>query len=126
MDRFLDGYNVTFIAYGQTGTGKTHTLFGSDLEKLDNFEADSGQVPEKWGLFPRALTAALAWLKDHGGGKGECEFTNDFGDDDGESNCCMKVSMMMINICIMMVVMMKMVILMTIRVEVMIIMITNR
>jgi DNA replication protein DnaC len=28
MKRFLDGYNVNFLAYGQTGTGKTHTLLG--------------------------------------------------------------------------------------------------
>lgn len=24
----LDGYNGTILAYGQTGTGKTYTLFG--------------------------------------------------------------------------------------------------
>ena len=28
IDQFLDGYNVTLLAYGQTGTGKTHTMFG--------------------------------------------------------------------------------------------------
>ena len=32
LEKFFDGYDVTFIAYGQTGTGKTHTLFGSELE----------------------------------------------------------------------------------------------
>eukprot|EP00403_Amphidinium_massartii_P026335 CAMPEP_0178387412 /NCGR_PEP_ID=MMETSP0689_2-20121128/9061_1 /TAXON_ID=160604 /ORGANISM="Amphidinium massartii, Strain CS-259" /LENGTH=649 /DNA_ID=CAMNT_0020007777 /DNA_START=1 /DNA_END=1950 /DNA_ORIENTATION=+ len=26
----LDGYNVTIFAYGQTGAGKTHTMYGSD------------------------------------------------------------------------------------------------
>ena len=25
----LDGYNVTLFAYGQTGAGKTHTMYGS-------------------------------------------------------------------------------------------------
>ena len=25
----FEGHNATFIAYGQTGTGKTHTIFGS-------------------------------------------------------------------------------------------------
>ena len=25
----MEGYNSTFLAYGQTGTGKTHTVFGS-------------------------------------------------------------------------------------------------
>lgn len=26
----IDGYNVTIFAYGQTGAGKTHTMYGSD------------------------------------------------------------------------------------------------
>ena len=26
----LDGYNGTILAYGQTGTGKTYTLFSHD------------------------------------------------------------------------------------------------
>ena len=26
---FLDGVNVNLMAYGQTGTGKTHTIFGA-------------------------------------------------------------------------------------------------
>ena len=29
LDQFLSGYNATFLAYGQTGTGKTHTMFGA-------------------------------------------------------------------------------------------------
>jgi len=28
VDRLLRGYNVTIFAFGQTGTGKTHTMFG--------------------------------------------------------------------------------------------------
>lgn len=28
------GYNCTVFAYGQTGTGKTHTMLGMDLWKL--------------------------------------------------------------------------------------------
>ena len=28
--QFLSGYNVTLFAYGQTGTGKTHTVIGGD------------------------------------------------------------------------------------------------
>jgi Cdc6-like AAA superfamily ATPase len=30
VEAIFDGYNSTFLAYGQTGTGKTHTVFGSD------------------------------------------------------------------------------------------------
>ena len=29
IDAFLDGVNVNLMAYGQTGTGKTHTIFGA-------------------------------------------------------------------------------------------------
>ena len=63
LDRFLDGYNVTFMAYGQTGTGKTHTMFGSQLGEVKHFEADSEDMPKQWGLFPRALISALERIK---------------------------------------------------------------
>ena len=39
----LSGYNGTLFAYGQTGTGKTHTMMGSDVE-------GDGR-----GIIPRAL-----------------------------------------------------------------------
>ena len=63
LDRFLEGYNATFLAYGQTGTGKTHTMFGSQLDRVEDFTVDSGEMPEMWGLFPRALLYAIARLK---------------------------------------------------------------
>ena len=28
IEGFLNGYNCNIMAYGQTGTGKTHTMFG--------------------------------------------------------------------------------------------------
>ena len=37
MDSVFEGFNATFLAYGQTGTGKTHTVFGSD-----GVQAESG------------------------------------------------------------------------------------
>jgi len=37
----VDGHNVTIFAYGQTGAGKTHTMYGT---------------PEKEGIAPRAIT----------------------------------------------------------------------
>lgn len=49
----LDGYNVTIFSYGQTGAGKTHTMYGSKesegiaprtiREIFDNLEAESGR-----------------------------------------------------------------------------------
>lgn len=31
IGKFLEGYNGTIFAYGQTGTGKTYTIEGEDL-----------------------------------------------------------------------------------------------
>ena len=41
----ISGYNCTFFCYGQTGTGKTYTMFGPD-------EIDG---PEQQGCAPRAF-----------------------------------------------------------------------
>ena len=32
IESVLEGYNGTIFAYGQTGTGKTHTMEGSKTE----------------------------------------------------------------------------------------------
>lgn len=63
IDSFLTGYNCTFIAYGQTGTGKTHTVFGapSSLRLIP----ETGDIHEQWGLFPRAITTMMRKMKDH-------------------------------------------------------------
>lgn len=39
----LEGYNGTIFAYGQTGTGKTHTMSGSETN------------PKEKGIMPRAF-----------------------------------------------------------------------
>ena len=43
MNNILEGYNGTIFAYGQTGTGKTHTMTG--------LEGDA----ELEGIMPRAF-----------------------------------------------------------------------
>ena len=40
------GYNGTVFAYGQTSSGKTHTMFGPD---------DYIDVPDEWGIVPKAM-----------------------------------------------------------------------
>ena len=35
LDSIRDGSQGTIMVYGQTGTGKTHTIFGSDPKKMD-------------------------------------------------------------------------------------------
>lgn len=56
----LNGYNASCITYGQTGTGKTHTMLGLDLWNIEN-----GSVPHSKfhfatdlvniGVIPRAM-----------------------------------------------------------------------
>lgn len=44
---FVEGYNATILAYGQTGTGKTHTMSGS------GFDARGEKHEELQGIIPR-------------------------------------------------------------------------
>lgn len=48
----LDGYNATILAYGQTASGKTHTMIG-DLRRQDDND----------GVIPRALEAIFLGLE---------------------------------------------------------------
>eukprot|EP00040_Diaphanoeca_grandis_P037293 m.242177 g.242177 ORF g.242177 m.242177 type:complete len:1048 (-) comp33791_c2_seq1:202-3345(-) len=51
LEEVLQGYNCTVFAYGQTGTGKTHTMEGVRTNKVyDSYTED----PDA-GLIPRAL-----------------------------------------------------------------------
>lgn len=33
LDHFIEGYNTTILAYGITGSGKTHTIFGNEKDE---------------------------------------------------------------------------------------------
>eukprot|EP01061_Rhynchopus_euleeides_P026687 TRINITY_DN4348_c0_g1_i2.p1 TRINITY_DN4348_c0_g1~~TRINITY_DN4348_c0_g1_i2.p1 ORF type:complete len:421 (+),score=179.23 TRINITY_DN4348_c0_g1_i2:173-1264(+) len=57
----MEGQHCTLLAYGQTGAGKTHTMFGPG-----NL-AD----PSEWGVFPRATMAALGSMAELQRGNGE-------------------------------------------------------
>ncbi|CAH8447958.1 unnamed protein product [Schistosoma turkestanicum] len=48
VDSVRNGYNCSLFAYGMTGTGKTHTIFGSE---------------EDPGLIPRICEALLSYMK---------------------------------------------------------------
>jgi len=55
---FFEGVNVNVMAYGQTGTGKTHTMFGTPGIMERAGRGDYGlSVHEGYGIFPRALIA---------------------------------------------------------------------
>ena len=49
----IEGYNGTILCYGQTGTGKTFTMFGEQAAD-DTFEK-SGDIRLNRGLVPRVL-----------------------------------------------------------------------
>jgi len=53
----VNATNVMLFAYGQTGTGKTHTMFGP-RESLS-----SDKPHDDWGLFPRAAHKALTTME---------------------------------------------------------------
>ena len=51
LDDVMAGFNCTVFAYGQTGTGKTHTMEGyGDLSLAADYSTDPNA-----GLIPRAL-----------------------------------------------------------------------
>ena len=64
VEEVLQGFNCTIFAYGQTGTGKTHTMTG-------DISAGAG-VPEGAGVIPRAIQQIFAHLE---GMSGATEFT---------------------------------------------------
>lgn len=58
LKEMVEGYNCTIFAYGQTGTGKTHTMSGT-------FSSKSLKGPdEACGIIPRTLYNLFDILKD--------------------------------------------------------------
>ena len=62
LNEFTDtpGRNVMCLAYGQTGTGKTHTIFGKKEAALDMNEKD------EWGIFPKVVDRTFAAMQAKG------------------------------------------------------------
>jgi hypothetical protein len=50
ISRFLEGFNCTILAYGQTSSGKTFTMTGIDLD------ADPADSSNGMGIIPRAVS----------------------------------------------------------------------
>lgn len=58
LKEMFEGYNCTVFAYGQTGTGKTHTMLGEftlptespDLRKVPQIKPE-----DQWGVIPRTI-----------------------------------------------------------------------
>ncbi|KAJ3793772.1 kinesin domain-containing protein [Lentinula aff. detonsa] len=65
VSRFIEGFNCTILAYGQTSSGKTFTMTGVDLD------ANPSDPNNGMGIIPRAVStifAAARKLKEERGG----------------------------------------------------------
>ncbi|CAK1594187.1 unnamed protein product [Parnassius mnemosyne] len=58
IEEVLAGYNCTVFAYGQTGTGKTHTMVGENTGDETNWQSDPLA-----GIIPRALSQLFDELR---------------------------------------------------------------
>ncbi|MFS8033224.1 putative kinesin motor domain, mechanosensitive ion channel MscS, LSM domain superfamily [Helianthus anomalus] len=69
VNEVLEGFNCTIFAYGQTGTGKTHTMEGEcNRAKLHNTamfivfcsrSGPNGKLPSEAGVIPRSVKQNL-------------------------------------------------------------------
>lgn len=59
VDGFLEGYNATVLAYGQTGTGKTHTMSGTSVDPK------GGKSDDLPGIIPRVIRATFEKMQNN-------------------------------------------------------------
>ncbi|KAA8498582.1 Kinesin-like protein KIF11 [Porphyridium purpureum] len=64
VEEVLQGYNCTVFAYGQTGTGKTHTMEGQKDFQEQTME-ERRKVSEHAGVIPRAISHIFSYLREH-------------------------------------------------------------
>ncbi|KAG8884235.1 hypothetical protein FRB97_004740 [Tulasnella sp. 331] len=57
VSRFLQGFNCTILAYGQTSSGKTYTMTGVDLDSDPNDPANG------MGIIPRAVATVFTGIQ---------------------------------------------------------------
>ncbi|RDB21522.1 hypothetical protein Hypma_011769 [Hypsizygus marmoreus] len=64
VSRFVEGFNCTILAYGQTSSGKTFTMTGIDLD-ADPMDPNNGM-----GIIPRAVSTIFSSAKQLKGERG--------------------------------------------------------
>lgn len=56
VPKFLEGYNVTVLAYGQTSSGKSYTMGTASSDSIDFEGLVAGKTPDpEMGIIPRAV-----------------------------------------------------------------------
>jgi DNA replication protein DnaC len=58
VSRFVEGFNCTILAYGQTSSGKTFTMTGIDLD------ADPADTHNGMGIIPRAVSTIFSRIRE--------------------------------------------------------------
>lgn len=67
VQRFLDGYNTTVFAYGQTSSGKSYSMGTSEESECISIDNPLSNLDERVGIIPRAaqqICATLSQLDD--------------------------------------------------------------
>ncbi|KAH7915305.1 kinesin-domain-containing protein, partial [Hygrophoropsis aurantiaca] len=59
ISRFVEGFNCTILAYGQTSSGKTFTMTGIDLD------ANPSDPNNGMGIIPRAVSTIFSQARKH-------------------------------------------------------------
>mmetsp|Transcript_14715 Transcript_14715/g.42385 ORF Transcript_14715/g.42385 Transcript_14715/m.42385 type:complete len:586 (+) Transcript_14715:161-1918(+) len=60
LEQLRCGYSCTLCAYGQTSSGKTHSVFGPPgCLTVTSVAQAQGEVPDEWGIFPRLVLDIL-------------------------------------------------------------------
>ncbi|CAO1620711.1 unnamed protein product [Sympodiomycopsis kandeliae] len=63
VGRFLEGYNVTILAYGQTSSGKSYTM-GTATSDVDFESLVAGRTPDpQIGIIPRAVSEIFTTMR---------------------------------------------------------------
>ncbi|KYQ93792.1 kinesin-1 [Tieghemostelium lacteum] len=59
---FFDGYNSTILAYGQTSSGKTYTVYGDPTLVIADSSDDSLESNEVYGIIPRMINEIFSQI----------------------------------------------------------------
>ncbi len=64
IDRFMEGYNVTILAYGQTSSGKSYTMGTSAGDDVDYEGLVAGRAADpQMGIIPRAVARIFSAMR---------------------------------------------------------------